>query len=110
MTTCKKLDGVGDLEPCETPLMIKSVGERKIMQAWNVIIQFHALNSWVDATPILIIGHKLNVHKILQWRQSVYVFICGKGKDDYLLSIAKEPEIHHVTCEYPIWSGLFCHF
>ncbi|KAF7803825.1 Retrovirus-related Pol polyprotein from transposon RE1 [Senna tora] len=47
---------------------------------------------WTDATPILITGHKLNGHNYLQWRQSVYMFICGKGKDDYLTGAAKAPD------------------
>ncbi|KAF7801875.1 Retrovirus-related Pol polyprotein from transposon TNT 1-94 [Senna tora] len=48
--------------------------------------------SWTDATPVLITGHKLNGHNYLQWRQSVYMFICGKGKDDYLTGAAKAPD------------------
>ncbi|KAF7822121.1 Retrovirus-related Pol polyprotein from transposon TNT 1-94 [Senna tora] len=47
---------------------------------------------WTDATPVLITGHKLNGHNYLQWRQSVYMFICGKGKDDYLTGAAKAPD------------------
>ncbi|RVW53806.1 hypothetical protein CK203_088599 [Vitis vinifera] len=37
-----------------------------------------------DSSPILITGHKLNGHNYLQWSQSVLLFICGKGKDEYL--------------------------
>ncbi|KAF7836458.1 Retrovirus-related Pol polyprotein from transposon RE1 [Senna tora] len=47
---------------------------------------------WTDATPVLITGHKLNGHNYLQWRQSVYMFICGKGKDDYLTGATKAPD------------------
>ncbi|KAF7807468.1 Retrovirus-related Pol polyprotein from transposon TNT 1-94 [Senna tora] len=35
-----------------------------------------------DATPVLITGHKLNSQDYLQWRQSVFMCVCGKGKDD----------------------------
>ncbi|KAF7827249.1 Retrovirus-related Pol polyprotein from transposon TNT 1-94 [Senna tora] len=44
-----------------------------------------------DVTPVLITGHKLNGQNYLQWRQSVFMFVCGKGKDDYLSSVAKAP-------------------
>ncbi|RVX15028.1 hypothetical protein CK203_007745 [Vitis vinifera] len=37
-----------------------------------------------DSSPILITGHKLNGHNYLQWSQSVLLFICGKGNDEYL--------------------------
>ncbi|KAF7835635.1 Retrovirus-related Pol polyprotein from transposon RE2 [Senna tora] len=40
---------------------------------------------YFDATPVLITGHKLNGQNHLQWRQSVFMFVCGKGKDNYLL-------------------------
>ncbi|RVW57281.1 hypothetical protein CK203_111284 [Vitis vinifera] len=45
-----------------------------------------------DSSPILITGHKLNGHNYLQWSQSVLLFICGKGKDEYLLEKAVMPE------------------
>ncbi|RVW95612.1 Retrovirus-related Pol polyprotein from transposon TNT 1-94 [Vitis vinifera] len=45
-----------------------------------------------DSSPILIIGHKLNGHNYLQWSQSVLLFICGKGKDEYLIGEAVMPE------------------
>ncbi|KAF7810530.1 Retrovirus-related Pol polyprotein from transposon RE1 [Senna tora] len=44
-----------------------------------------------DATPVLITGHKLNGQNYLQWRQSVFMFVCGKGNGDYLLGVAKAP-------------------
>ncbi|RVW56514.1 Retrovirus-related Pol polyprotein from transposon TNT 1-94 [Vitis vinifera] len=37
-------------------------------------------------------GHKLNGHNYLQWSQSVLLFICGKGKDEYLTGEAVMPE------------------
>ena len=45
-----------------------------------------------DSSPILITGHKLNGHNYLQWSQSVLLFICGKGKDEYLTGAAAMPE------------------
>ncbi|KAF7808238.1 Retrovirus-related Pol polyprotein from transposon TNT 1-94 [Senna tora] len=44
-----------------------------------------------DATLILITGHKLNSQNYLQCRQSVFMFVFGKGKDDYLSGVAKAP-------------------
>ncbi|KAF7810716.1 Retrovirus-related Pol polyprotein from transposon RE1 [Senna tora] len=44
-----------------------------------------------DVTPVLITRHKLNGQNYLQWHQSVFMFVCGKGKDDYLLGVAKTP-------------------
>ncbi|RVW40091.1 Retrovirus-related Pol polyprotein from transposon RE1 [Vitis vinifera] len=46
-----------------------------------------------DSSPILITRHKLNGHNYLQWSQSVLLFICGKGKDEYLTGEAAMPEI-----------------
>nr|GMD36059.1 Retrovirus-related Pol polyprotein from transposon RE1 [Ipomoea batatas] len=45
-----------------------------------------------DSSPILITGHKLNGQNYLQWSQSVLLFICGKGKDDYLTGTAAKLE------------------
>nr|GMD39400.1 Retrovirus-related Pol polyprotein from transposon RE1 [Ipomoea batatas] len=45
-----------------------------------------------DSSPILITGHKLNGQNYLQWSQFVLLFICGKGKDDYLTGTAAKPE------------------
>ena len=33
---------------------------------------------------LLITGHKLNGHNFLQWSQLVMMYVCGKGKDEYL--------------------------
>ena len=37
-----------------------------------------------------ITGHKLklNGHNYLPWSQSVMMFVCGKGKDDYLTGVS----------------------
>ncbi|RVW44659.1 Retrovirus-related Pol polyprotein from transposon RE1 [Vitis vinifera] len=40
----------------------------------------------------IITRHKLNGHNYLQWSQSVLLFICGKGKDEYLTGEAAMPE------------------
>ena len=32
----------------------------------------------------LVTNHKLNGPTFLQWSQSVFMYICGKGKDEYL--------------------------
>lgn len=45
-----------------------------------------------DGSQILITGHKLNGNNYLQWSQSVMMFICGKGKDDYLSGVAAPPK------------------
>ncbi|RVW15064.1 hypothetical protein CK203_084807 [Vitis vinifera] len=45
-----------------------------------------------DSSPILITGHKLNGHNYLQWLQSMLLFICSKGKDEYLIGEAAMPE------------------
>ena len=37
-----------------------------------------------DGVSLQITGHKLNGNNYLQWSQSVLMYICGKGKDDYL--------------------------
>ncbi|KAL5816220.1 hypothetical protein ACOSQ3_024598 [Xanthoceras sorbifolium] len=46
-------------------------------------------NSHIPHMPIT--GHKLNGHNYLQWSQSVTMFICGKGRDDYITGISESP-------------------
>ena len=38
-----------------------------------------------------ITDHKLNGHNYLPWSQSVMMFVCGKGKDDYLIGVVMSP-------------------
>ncbi|KAK0586830.1 hypothetical protein LWI29_013031 [Acer saccharum] len=38
-----------------------------------------------------ITGHKLNGQNYFQWSQSVKMFICGKGKDDFITRVAESP-------------------
>ena len=37
-----------------------------------------------DGAILPITGHKLNGLNYLQWSQSVKMFVCGRGKEDYL--------------------------
>ncbi|KAF7827453.1 hypothetical protein G2W53_018617 [Senna tora] len=57
--------------------------------------------NWTDAPPVLIriTGHKLNGYNFLQWCQYVFMFICGKGKDDYLIGLAQAPCVQDATYE-----------
>lgn len=49
-------------------------------------------NGGSDGSVLLLTGHKLNGHNLLQWSQSVMMFICRKGKDDYLPGVATPPK------------------
>ena len=49
-------------------------------------------NGGSDSNTSLITGHKLNGHNYLQWSQSVMMFICGRGKDDYLIGETTAPK------------------
>ena len=40
--------------------------------------------STIDDIILTITGHKLNGQNFIQWAQSVRIFICGKGKEEYL--------------------------
>ena len=41
------------------------------------------------AKPIT--GHKLNSQNYIEWSQSILMFICRKGKDDYLIGLTTAP-------------------
>lgn len=45
-----------------------------------------------DSVSFQITGHKLNGNNYLQWSQSVLMYICGKGKDDYLTGEVVPPK------------------
>ncbi|XP_073284992.1 uncharacterized protein [Primulina huaijiensis] len=45
-----------------------------------------------EGTSLVVTGHKLNGHNFLQWSQSVMMFICGKGKDEYLTGSITQPK------------------
>ncbi|KAK3015974.1 hypothetical protein RJ639_007262 [Escallonia herrerae] len=44
-----------------------------------------------ESSILPIIGHKLNGLNYLQWSQSVFMFISGKGKEDYLTGTIETP-------------------
>ena len=41
---------------------------------------------------LLITSHNLNGQNFLQWSQSVWMFICGRGKEDYLIGEISIPK------------------
>lgn len=45
-----------------------------------------------ENTTIPIAGHKLTSHNYNQWSHSVMIFVCGKGKEEYLTGTALEPD------------------
>ena len=45
-----------------------------------------------DSGIIPITGHKLTGNNYNQWSHSVMIFVCGKGKEDYLTGAAVQPE------------------
>ncbi|RVW90197.1 hypothetical protein CK203_041933 [Vitis vinifera] len=48
--------------------------------------------STTDDIILPITGHKLNGHNFIQWTQSVRIFICGKGKEEYLTGATIQPK------------------
>ena len=46
-----------------------------------VIVNNHGRSEGVQ---LPITGHKLNGNNYLQWSQSVMMYVCGRGKDEYL--------------------------
>ena len=55
----------------------------------EVVISSNNGRSEISVLPIT--GHKLNGHNFLQQSQSVMMFICRKGKDNYLTGTAMAP-------------------
>ena len=45
-----------------------------------------------ENSPLLITCHKLNGYNYFQWSSSVIMFICGKGRDEYLTDEVTIPE------------------
>ncbi|XP_073303179.1 uncharacterized protein [Primulina huaijiensis] len=45
-----------------------------------------------DASPLSITCHKLNGKNFLPWSQSVFMYICGRGKEEFLTGSASQPE------------------
>ena len=51
----------------------------------------HLMNLPKSGT-ISITDHKLTGHNFHQWSHFVMIFICGKGKEDYLTGAAVQPD------------------
>ena len=49
-------------------------------------------NGGSDGLLLPIVGHKLNGQNYLQWSQSVMMFICGKGREEYIIGVADPPD------------------
>ena len=60
-------------------------------------------NSSADSNLMPITGHKLNGNNYLQWFHSVMMFICGKGKDDYLNGVAAKP--NKTDEKFKVWNA-----
>ena len=58
-------------------------------------------NPHLPHMPITI--YKLNGHIYFQWSQSVSMFICGKGRDDYIIGVANCPAKEDST--YKQWKS-----
>ena len=48
-------------------------------------------NGGSDGATLIIPRHKLNGQNYLQWSHVVIMFICGRGKDDYLTGVVPRP-------------------
>ena len=51
----------------------------------------NTVNPGTENSSLLITCHKLNGYNYLQWSSSVMMFICEKGRDDYLTGEATMP-------------------
>ncbi|RVW33127.1 hypothetical protein CK203_117727 [Vitis vinifera] len=60
-------------------------------------------NSSADSNLMPITGHKLNGNNYLQWSHSVMMFICRKGKDDYLNGVAAKP--NKTDEKFKVWNA-----
>ena len=62
------------------------------------------MKPWLlDGNLMPITGHKLNGNNYLQWSYSVMMFICGKGKDDYLNGVAAKP--NKTDEKFKVWNA-----
>lgn len=59
------------------------------------------ITSVESSSHTLITTHKLNGINYIQWSQSVRMFICGKGKDEFLSSQNEQPKI--IDLEFKKW-------
>lgn len=62
-----------------------------------------AMASNNDSNLMPITGHKLSGNNYLQWSHSVMMFICGKGKDDYLTGDAAKP--NKTDEKFKVWNA-----
>lgn len=68
-----------------------AIGMATKKQSSNSEVTIPSSHGGMDSSHLPITGHKLNGQNFLQWSQSIMMFICGKGKDDYLTSVASPP-------------------
>lgn len=54
-----------------------------------------------DSSSNLVTSHKLHGHNFLQWSQSVFMFICSRGKDGHLIGEITAPE--PIDPKYQAW-------
>lgn len=87
------------------------VTEKQVSSSFEVTSELPVTSTHgvTDCVP-LITGHKLNGNNYLQWSQSVMMYICGKGKDEYLTGevippTARDPKFRLWKTEN-IWSCL----
>ena len=66
-----------------------SINPESVFTQPSILTQFPSLSE-NNVTPIT--GHQLNGNNFIQWSQSVMIFICGKGKEDYLTGAVVAPE------------------
>ena len=52
----------------------------------------------LENNTLPIIGHKLTGHNFNQWSHSVMIFVCGKGKEEYLTGTTMQPEESSPQC------------
>ena len=51
-----------------------------------------AVSTIPDSSPHLVTNHKLNGQNFLQWSRSVFMFVCGRGKDGHLTDETAAPK------------------
>ena len=56
-----------------------------------------------EGVVLPITSHKLNGQNYFQWSQSVMMFVCGKGKDDYITGTATALEMRDP--KYKVWKA-----
>ncbi|EXC16348.1 hypothetical protein L484_006555 [Morus notabilis] len=69
-----------------------SISETSSLSNPNPIQSSSGKTGTSENLSLLITNHKLNGQNYLQWSQSVQMFICGRGKEDYLTGEVPVPE------------------